>query len=44
MQNEAERGLTRSLVLRIKQAMQVDDEIPHVGVVDGLLSLRLPGS
>src|SRR5947209_2528843 len=27
----------------IEQAMQMDDEIPHVGVVDGLLRLALPG-
>src|SRR6185437_2501279 len=27
---------------RIEQAMQVDDEIPHMRVVDRLLRLRLP--
>jgi hypothetical protein len=28
---------------RIEQPMQVDHEIAHVGVVHGLLRLRLPG-
>jgi len=32
-----------SSVLGIKQPMHVHDEIAHVGVVDGLLRLRLPG-
>ena len=27
----------------IEQPMEMDDEIPHVGVVHGLLRLRLPG-
>src|SRR5215510_192121 len=29
--------------LRIEQPVQMHDEIAHVGVVDGLLGLRLPG-
>src|SRR5918996_4864342 len=28
---------------RVEQAVQVDDEIAHMGVVDGLLRRRLPG-
>jgi hypothetical protein len=27
----------------VQQPMQMDDEIAHLGIVDGLLRLRLPG-
>jgi hypothetical protein len=36
-------GETPGAAPRIEQAMDVDDEVAHVGVVDGLLSYRLPG-
>jgi hypothetical protein len=35
--------LFSGLVFRIKQTMHMDNEITHVGVVDGRLRLRLPG-
>jgi hypothetical protein len=31
------------VLTRIEQPMEVNDEIPHMGVVDSLLSFRLPG-
>src|SRR5262245_18483919 len=31
------------LMLRIEQPVHVDNEVAHMGVVHGLLSLRLPG-
>src|SRR5262245_1752211 len=31
------------LRFRVQEPMHVDDEVPHVGVVDGLLGLGLPG-
>src|SRR5262245_59746715 len=31
------------IMLRIEQPVHVDNEVAHVGVVDGLLGLRLPG-
>lgn len=42
MQTLVSGGLRGRLFLRIEQAMQMDDEITHVSVVDSLLCLGLP--
>src|SRR3569832_710054 len=43
MKAGARRSGSRLRRRGIEQTMQVDDEIAHVGIVDGLLRLRLPG-
>ena len=37
------RVLTRRVLTWIEQPMEMDDKIPHMRVVHGLLRLRLPG-
>src|SRR3569623_466160 len=43
MKAGARRSGSRLRRRGIEQTMQVDDEIAHVGIADGLLRLRLPG-